>query len=774
MRRLLSLYDHASRGQFIFLDLVNDMWLRIVGGVVIVAVLAVIVGLAVRTNSRATESADMSRFPETIRAAARASNARIYPVNDATGAPNCVNGWCREIDFYDQRATGAAEWYGYDSIPGVGTRMVTFTGVNPNGTRKNLALGEPVPIIAAFHREPMSQEGHDPMDPYAPIMNKWWTASGAWPADRVVRMGIPFPQAFGLTGIQEDNALVVVRVTSLHPGAGDGFVFATGPLTLAPMNLTADVGFYTPPPAAPIVPVGLTGNTLLMYYPTAPYPSFGLTESNYHDAFFAEQGTCGGVLAPYPDYVATGAGASPIYYPAHMWGQPGPWLYPNPNPTTPPASYVTNPATFSSSGPAGAGYCAFAAYDAYHDRTQAPPLTIPVQVMGQFSASPTSLTWSSPSDGNTRVVTLAKTFDTQPLQSSIVASTCGAIVNASIAAGATPGTPSASPATDMLSLTPVQKNGANVGGTCTLTLASQYAGEPRATVAINVPAPVGTMGLLDGGVNPGTGTFATLWQEFQSYVMLNGWTANNYPNVAGPTFTAGCSSGTSPNGAGYNIGGGCIYGPYVNTGATQRMASDGTTCPSGDTCMRLVVISTTFCQWGCTIDPPPGCTGGGLPRPPGCNPISKKVGFFSYADLGPYLQQGVAFTPGQPGSRPQGTYHYPLRTGGLSGDMTPTWCMTNGGPSVALLTANAAAWGVPTPAAGYNPSMCYDTSLFDIPGVQYPNMLYNGAGQAKTNLATGTMPTPVPTATPVPTPAPLPTPTPRTICTPAMHRLGIC
>ena len=88
--------------------------------------------------------------------------------------------------------------------------------------------------------------------------------------------------------------------------------------------------------------------------------------------------------------------------------------------------------------------------------------------------------------GHVQNVTLGKTYDSQPLVARITASTCANIVNVAWRPGSTPSKPGVVPSTQILAVTPVPSTKANAGGTCSISVVSQYAGEPEATIGVTV------------------------------------------------------------------------------------------------------------------------------------------------------------------------------------------------------------------------------------------------------------------------------------------------
>ena len=103
--------------------------------------------------------------------------------------------------------------------------------------------------------------------------------------------------------------------------------------------------------------------------------------------------------------------------------------------------------------------------------------SVSVQVMGDLTPSTTSV--SLQVGKGSQSVTFSKTFDSEKLSLS-AGGPCATIVTVSLQAGTTPASPSATPATEALVLSPVAK------GACTMIVQDQY-GE-KVAIGINVKA----------------------------------------------------------------------------------------------------------------------------------------------------------------------------------------------------------------------------------------------------------------------------------------------
>ena len=164
---------------------------------------------------------------------------------------------------------------------------------------------------------------------------------------------------------------------------------------------------------------------------------------------------------------------------------------------------------------------------------------------------------------------------------------------------------------------------------------------------------------------------------------------------------------------------------FANDAATfANIGSNGKPlCAVGDICVVQTQRAGSFqgsCggawQWVCLPDPPPNW--GGCASTRTCEPPSLLGGFSlmtTIIDLGPYTQDFVQVdASGNPiaGTTPysKSSYNYPYQ----SGDAPPNECEQLAGPS-----------GKPP---------CLDDTLFNIPGVTYPNSATNGNGTTKETL----------------------------------------
>jgi len=259
----------------------------------------------------------------------------------------------------------------------------------------------------------------------------------------------------------------------------------------------------TPSPLSTMAPsaIVLTPKVLTYYWPASAQQHFVATEWGYTRWFAASEWSCGsGVAAfpasdPAPPYSAAFSAADANAIPLA--------------PSTLPYSFANSsesmedaPAWFYLTPQAG-GLCSVTIGDARAQST-----SLPVQVMGALTASPTSLTWSDPTQTGAKTVSLGKTYDGEALAGAIGANSCNGIVTLTWGAAGTPSSPSVTPATQTLTVTPVlSKNGFDAGGNCSFMVISQYPGEPGITIAVNVTGqlvtdPVAVQYPLPGGRLP--------------------------------------------------------------------------------------------------------------------------------------------------------------------------------------------------------------------------------------------------------------------------------
>jgi prepilin-type N-terminal cleavage/methylation domain-containing protein len=238
----------------------------------------------------------------------------------------------------------------------------------------------------------------------------------------------------------------------------------------------------TPSPLSSMAPsaIVLTPKSLTYYWPAAEQQHFVATEWGYTRWFAASEWSCGSGVAAFPAS-APAPPYSAAYSPADANAVPL-------APSTLPYSFANSPESMEDAPawfyltPQAGGLCSVTIGDA-----SAQSASLPVQVMGALTASPTSLSWSDPTQTGAQTVSLGKTYDGEALVGSIGTNSCSGIVTLTWGAVGTPSSPSATPSTQTLNVTPVlNKNGLDVGGGCSFMVISQYPGEPGVTIDVNV------------------------------------------------------------------------------------------------------------------------------------------------------------------------------------------------------------------------------------------------------------------------------------------------
>lgn len=231
-------------------------------------------------------------------------------------------------------------------------------------------------------------------------------------------------------------------------------------------------------------PVVLTPSALVYDWPGAPRQSFVATEWGYTRWYSAQSFTCSAASFPQSDPAPP---YSAPHSPDDVTALPTP-------PSGVPISYANAPDSMQDAparfyvDPAASGTCSQAISDANHRYSR-----VSVQVMGQLTATPATLTWTSAADRAQRSSMFGKTYDATGLDLSVVSNTCAGVATFSWGGRSYPTIPGPTASQERLYLTPVAgPDGANVGGSCAISVASQYPGEPPATVTINVPSEMRT------------------------------------------------------------------------------------------------------------------------------------------------------------------------------------------------------------------------------------------------------------------------------------------
>ena len=396
------------------------------------------------------------------------AQAAIFPPTDFAGAQNCdASNRCREMILAQQTATGYT-YTSFDFVPGAtlaqgALKIATMTGLQANWAPIGLSQVGTIPMQSFFwHPELASQMHSDALDPYAGLVTQLETQAGQTSKDVSLSYG-----PFGVVG---KNVVVLASGTS---STGNSVQFFVALRNVAPQNLMLTAGGYAPSP-----PPGLNAApaSFVFHWPGDASQQVTLSEQNYHDAYFVEAQPAGSACATNINQVENAGGTtgydyqpgiSPVYHPSTDWGRAGPWLYPNPNPTTPPASYGTFGTIFTID-PASAGFCTLGYYDVYHDRNLASPVSGTIDVMGQLAANPTALSYLNPNNNASTTIALTKTFDDKPIVATTNAASCAGIVNVGPGAPASfPAVPAAAPPSEIDKLiTPVvdPKTGKNAGG----------------------------------------------------------------------------------------------------------------------------------------------------------------------------------------------------------------------------------------------------------------------------------------------------------------------
>lgn len=321
------------------------------------------------------------------------AGATLYPTSTIDGRTNCGATWCYEkIIFSKTGDASGVHFQGWDVIPNASSTSAViehFTATAyANGAASGVTVvdtttfaGEGDPL--SFRHVAASGMGSDSNNPVAAVVAAYESTLGALPVDRTINYD---------TWISGNNGLELDKIDV--PGLQLTTGMAIG--ALPAQNLTVIASYTTPTPLP-----NISGAMATIYYPSAAATTFAVSMSLYHEPFFTEAATTGGTCAsPSPLYVP---GSSPTYTATTSFGQTGPWVYPNPDPTSPPNS-ASGPATFSVS-PITAGYCELPVYSVYTPRSGTiwPGMPTPfpqmVDVMGQIALSQldsTTSPWPSP------------------------------------------------------------------------------------------------------------------------------------------------------------------------------------------------------------------------------------------------------------------------------------------------------------------------------------------------------------------------------------------
>ncbi|MHB8148082.1 MAG: type II secretion system protein [Vulcanimicrobiaceae bacterium] len=250
----------------------------------------------------------------------------------------------------------------------------------------------------------------------------------------------------------------------------------------------------SPTPNTPL----LTPQVLAFDWPSAPQQIVVATEWGYTHWFASASGfaCANGNATNYasialPYQAPHDANETSVAPPA-----PGdtPYSYPNS-----PQSMNDAPAPFPVV-PAQPGGCTLDIVDAYAQHA-----TAIVHVRGPMTALPNALAWPAPTDHGERDAVLAKSDDDEALRPSILADTCTGIARVRWASQNAPASWTDT-ASAVVGIEPVTgSNGYNIGGSCAITIASQYTGEPPVTIAINIAKPPAPMASWPEQITMGAG-----------------------------------------------------------------------------------------------------------------------------------------------------------------------------------------------------------------------------------------------------------------------------
>jgi len=234
----------------------------------------------------------------------------------------------------------------------------------------------------------------------------------------------------------------------------------------------------SPTPNAPL----LTPAALIFDWPSAPQQILNATEWGYTHWFASATGfgCSGGGSAGYANvplpYQAPHDASETSLAPPPPGGTP--YSYPNSA-----QSMNDAPAPFPVA-PSNAGGCGLDIVDAYAQHAVAS-----VHVRGALTTSPAALAWPVPTDHGERVVLLQKADDNEALRPNVLSDTCAGIARTRWVSQSAPSA-WGDTASVQLGVDPVvAANGYNAGGACTIVIASQYAGEPPVTIAIDIAKP---------------------------------------------------------------------------------------------------------------------------------------------------------------------------------------------------------------------------------------------------------------------------------------------
>lgn len=366
--RLRTSYRLTSRAGFAF---TTDAMLSIgMWAVFILAIGLSIGGVARVAGDYFTKTAHENEITSTLatmRSYARSAHGRFTPPLDINAQPNCVNGQCHEVVFYTKDAAGHAHYIAYDYSGGklqayrynkislVGGNQVPCQAAYPCGATAADMLqsgGSSIQLTNFWVKEVTASTLATDANS-SPLFKALLSKAGGTVTDSVIQFVGPNTHA--------SNAVIIGQMVA--PGYGTDFSLVSDDLATA--NLTEDVGYYTPSPPPAIQ--GTVGTPVVFYWPSAPNQSFGVHEDNYHDQFYATDGSCSASVASVSPVNPTG-------------------MYPSPN--TP--GQNSGNADFTATANGSPGFCDLFVYDAYHNRSGPPTYSVDTEVMGPLTAQWTS------------------------------------------------------------------------------------------------------------------------------------------------------------------------------------------------------------------------------------------------------------------------------------------------------------------------------------------------------------------------------------------------
>ncbi len=339
-------------------------------------------------------------------------------------------------------------------------------------------------------------------------------------------------------------AFTPIAVQPPCPSGGFTLTFADRIATQTRTLACGAVARGTPIPIATMSPspIVLTPSLLVFDFPAAARQRFVATEWGYARWFAADDWNCGSGIAAFP-HDSPAVPYTPPYAPQYADQPPLP-------PVQRPYSFANSaqsledaPATFFLN-PRADGICESTITDAFGQGAG-----LAVRVMGQLAASPSDLQWNTAMQTQSQTTRLGKSYDASPLTARVVTSSCSNVISATWGSRTTPAQPGPVPASQALYVRPLtDAAGRNRGGTCAISFASQFAGEPLAQLRIGVR---GSLVSWPAGVRYAQGgqrLDASACRAGQAQAFVTPWTvadANDarYASLGIHTDANGCYSG---------------------------------------------------------------------------------------------------------------------------------------------------------------------------------------------------------------------------------------